>query len=190
MRCISCMVVICMFFVSCSSIKVTEDSFRSATIVTMNMDHRAHVDGFDRNIISHGSQYTREIKDGQKLPATIIFKLPATPNITRLSNEAYIKVDGNNTKLSLVENDVQTEINISQSNKMNYMTDKRENKTDAQSLNVLMGKLIIPLEVEQSIMKAKAIQYRLYFNNNPIDLTVSARELTKIKQFFQTTGKK
>ncbi len=190
MRYISCLVLACMVFSGCNSIKVREDSFKNSTVVTMEMDHRAHIDGFTMGICSNGSMYSREIKDGQKLPAVIYFKLPATVNITSLSNEAYIKVDGSNTKLSFEYTGVQTGVNVSQSTSMNYTTGKLQNSTDVTSLNVLLGRLSIPLDVEESILKAKNVQYRLYFNNDPIDLTVTQNELTKVKQFFRTTGKK
>ncbi len=103
MKNILILVLISTVFVACSSIEVRKDPFKNSTVVTMDMDHSADIEGFGKSVTLNGSQYSREIKENKKLPTTILFKMIVTPNITSLSSEAYIRVDDKITKLSLTD---------------------------------------------------------------------------------------
>jgi hypothetical protein len=179
---------IIILFNSCSSIKIVKDPFKNSTVVTMDMDHNAHIEGFTKTVLAHGGEYSREIKEGKKHPITVIIKLVASTNIISLSNEAYVKIDDKTMKLEL--SDIQTGTNVSsgQSTQLNIKSGKMQQVTTVSSSNVLSGKLILTNEAEDLILKAKTLQYRLYFQSDPIDIKVPPSQLEKIKEFCGTTG--
>ncbi len=176
-------------FVGCTSIKVVKDPFKNSTIITMDMDHDADIEGFMKFVYAFGGQYSREIKNGKKIPTSIIFRLNTSVNITALSSEAYIKIDNKITKLKLTDINSSTQTSTSESTQKNFSTGEKEKTTKTTTTNALVGKLVLTREIEESILKARNIHYRLYSHNDPIEMSVSASQLNKIKEFLKTTDK-
>jgi hypothetical protein len=181
-------IIIIFFLSSCSSIKIVKDPFKNSTVVTMDMDHYASISGLTRFANARGGQYSREIKDGKKLPISVSFRLHTSTNVTELSNEAYVKVDDKVIKLVLTDINTGSRVSLQNTTNLNIYTGKMQQGYTASSFNVLSGKVILANEIEESILKAKSIQYRLYSQADPIDIIVSGDQIKKIKEFALITG--
>ncbi|AOP33610.1 hypothetical protein A0128_06965 [Leptospira tipperaryensis] len=176
------------FFWLCNPIRVKRDSFKNLVSVTMDLDHSAYVEGFTRSASSRGTQYSREIKNDKNTPTAIYFKLFVSNNLNALTNEAYIKIDDKITKLELIETSVGSQVVTEKTNDLNIKTGKIEEKSSTSSMRVLTGKMILNSELEKAILNSQKLQYRLYAQSEPIELTVSSSQLNTVKEFLSKSG--
>jgi hypothetical protein len=174
---------------SCSTIKVEKDDFKNAVIVKMNMDHSSRISGFTRSVYCTGGKYEREIKEGKKNPTTVFFRIQASDNVDDLTKEAYVKVDSNIVKLELtdIKTDIEKEYH-GESKLSEHDKEKVETKVQVTTTKILSGTLVLTSEIEESILKATSMSYRLYSKTEPVELKVSESQLQKIKMFLSTTG--
>jgi hypothetical protein len=174
----------CLLIISCSStIKVTKDSFKNSIVVSMEMDHNVKLEGFSfsKSIKSIHSKYVREIKDNKKLN-TIYYYRFSVVKINQIENNAFIKIDSDTIKLDLGK--------ISHETDTSEEKDEKTNKIETTIDDYINGSIIITNEIENKILNAQSVQYRLYCKDEPIDILISKSELIKLKKFFNTTDLK
>jgi hypothetical protein len=204
---------ICLFFflTGCSSLGeviVKKDSFKNALTVTMKHEYSSvETKGFLQGSTKVLCTYYREIKGKQKAPAEIAFRIDVDEREEGLKSEAYIKVGTENFKIKL--SDVKTEARslttydtkttTKNKNALAIGTDVNQEddletvtETEASTLcwKELKGTLILPLHIEQKILKSDSMAFRLYMGKKPLTFDVKDRKLVQVKGFFATTGKK
>ncbi|MGJ4747872.1 hypothetical protein ACQV5M_16060 [Leptospira sp. SA-E8] len=189
------------FCVGCgTTIQVVQDPFRDITIVKMDMDHEAKVDNPNKSVYSYGGQYAKEIKNGVISQITLIIRLQGSETLAALGPEAYIKIDRKSTKLLLSDSyysanqvTVRTQVPTNMGPGIGFgygyggvpMTTTR---TSTLTSNILSGKLTFTKEMENDILSAKSLQFRLYSANDAIDLFVSDSQLEIIQKFIKNRG--
>ncbi|WP_244288544.1 hypothetical protein [Leptospira dzoumogneensis] len=188
-------------YVGCgTTIQVVQDPFRDVTVVKMDMDHEAKVDNPNKNVYSYGGQYAKEIKNGVISQIVLIIRLQGSETLASLSQEAYIKIDRKSTKLLLSDSNysanqvtVRTQVPTVMGSGIGFgygygavpMTNTR---TSTLTSNILSGRLTFTKEMENDILSAKSLQYRLYSANDGIDLFVSDSQLEIIQKFIKNRG--
>ncbi|WP_244244928.1 hypothetical protein [Leptospira koniambonensis] len=183
-----------------ATIQVVQDPFRDITVVKMDMDHEAKVDNPNKSVYSYGGQYAKEIKNGVISQITLIIRLQGSETLASLGPEAYIKIDRKSAKLLLADSNysanqvtVRTQVSTNMGPGIGFgygyggvpMTSTR---TSTLTSNILSGKLIFTKEMENDILSAKSLQYRLYSANDAIDLFVSDSQLEMIQKFIKNRG--
>ncbi|WP_244283192.1 hypothetical protein [Leptospira neocaledonica] len=181
-----------------TTIQVVQDPFRDITIVKMDMDHEAKVDNPNKNVYSYGGQYAKEIKNGVISQITLIIRIQGSETLAALGPEAYIKIDRKSTKLVLLDSNyfanqvtVRTQVpaNMGPGIGFGYSTvPATTTRTSTLTSNILSGKLTFTKEMENDILSAKSLQYRLYSANDAIDLFVSESQLETIQKFIKNRG--
>ncbi|TGN00321.1 hypothetical protein EHR06_08025 [Leptospira dzoumogneensis] len=166
----------------------------------MDMDHEAKVDNPNKNVYSYGGQYAKEIKNGVISQIVLIIRLQGSETLASLSQEAYIKIDRKSTKLLLSDSNysanqvtVRTQVPTVMGSGIGFgygygavpMTNTR---TSTLTSNILSGRLTFTKEMENDILSAKSLQYRLYSANDGIDLFVSDSQLEIIQKFIKNRG--
>lgn len=194
--------ILCFIFFcfSCgATIQVVQDPFRDVIIVKMDMDHEAKIDNPNKSVYSYGGQYAKEIKNGVISQITLIIRLQGSENLAALGPEAYIKVDRKSTKLLLADLyysanqvTVRTQVPATMAPGIGfgygYGTVPTATRTSTLTSNILSGKLTFTKEIENDILSAKSLQFRLYSTNDAIDLFVSDSQLENIQKFIKNRG--
>ncbi|WP_244241025.1 hypothetical protein [Leptospira selangorensis] len=183
-----------------TTIQVVQDPFRDVTVVKMDMDHEAKVDNPNKTAYAYGGQYAKEIKNGVISQIVLIIRLQGSETLASLGPEAYIKIDRKSTKLLLSDSNysanqvtVRTQVPTVMGPGIGFgygygavpMTGTR---TSTLTSNILSGRLIFTKEMENDILSAKSLQYRLYSANDAIDLFVSDSQLEIIQKFIKNRG--
>ncbi|WP_243402033.1 hypothetical protein [Leptospira haakeii] len=183
-----------------TTIQVIQDPFRDITVVKMDMDHEAKVDNPNKNVYAYGGQYAKEIKNGVISQIVLIIRLQGSETLASLGPEAYIKIDRKSTKLLLSDSNysanqvtVRTQVPTGMGPGIGFgygygavpMTSTR---TSTLTSNILSGRLTFTKEMENDILSAKSLQYRLYSANDAIDLFVSDSQLEIIQKFIKNRG--
>lgn len=171
------------------------------TIVKMDMDHEAKVDNPNKNVYSYGGQYAKEIKNGVISQITLIIRLQGSETLAALGPEAYIKIDRKSTKLLLSDSNysanqvtVRTQVPANMGPGIGFgygyysTIPATTTRTSTLTSNILSGKLTFTKEMENDILSAKSLQYRLYSANDAIDLFVSGPQLEIIQKFIKNRG--
>ncbi|TGM13556.1 hypothetical protein EHQ81_11815 [Leptospira selangorensis] len=166
----------------------------------MDMDHEAKVDNPNKTAYAYGGQYAKEIKNGVISQIVLIIRLQGSETLASLGPEAYIKIDRKSTKLLLSDSNysanqvtVRTQVPTVRGPGIGFgygygavpMTGTR---TSTLTSNILSGRLIFTKEMENDILSAKSLQYRLYSANDAIDLFVSDSQLEIIQKFIKNRG--
>ncbi|WP_367899135.1 hypothetical protein AB3N61_17985 [Leptospira sp. WS58.C1] len=163
------------------------------------MDHEAKIDNPNKSVYSYGGQYAKEIKNGVISQITLIIRLQGSENLAALGPEAYIKVDRKSTKLLLADLyysanqvTVRTQVPATMAPGIGfgygYGTVPTATRTSTLTSNILSGKLTFTKEIENDILSAKSLQFRLYSTNDAIDLFVSDSQLENIQKFIKNRG--
>ncbi len=184
-----------------TTIQVVQDPFRDIIVVKMDMDHDAKVDNPNKSVYSYGGQYAKEIKNGVISQITLIIRLQGTETLAALGPEAYIKIDRKSTKLLLADSNYSAnQVTVRTQVTGNTMgpgigfgygyggVPMTSTRTSTLTSNILSGKLTFTKEMENDILSAKSIQYRLYSANDAIDLFVSDSQLEIIQKFIKNRG--
>lgn len=183
-----------------TTIQVVQDPFRDVTVVKMDMDHEAKVDNPNKNVYSYGGQYAKEIKNGVISQITLIIRLQGSETLASLGPEAYIKIDRKSTKLLLFDSNystnqvtVRTQVPANMGPGIGFgygysAVPTTTTRTSTLVSNILSGRLIFTKEMENDILSAKSLQYRLYSANDAIDLFVSDSQLEMIQKFIKNRG--
>ncbi|WP_245915636.1 hypothetical protein [Leptospira johnsonii] len=195
---IYCFLIFC---VGCgTTIQVVQDPFRDITIVKMDMDHEAKVDNPNKSVYSYGGQYAKEIKNGVISQITLIIRLQGSETLAALGPEAYIKIDRKSTKLLLSDSNysanqvtVRTQVPANMGPGIGFgygysTVPATTTRTSTLTSNILSGKLTFTKEMENDILSAKSLQYRIYSANDAIDLFVSESQLEMIQKFIKNRG--
>jgi hypothetical protein len=142
-------IIIIIFVFSCSSIKIVKDQFKKSIVITMNLDNYASISGLTRFANVRGGQYSREIKDEEKLPVSVLFRLHTSTNVTELLNESYVKVDENVINLVSTGINAVSRASLHNTTNLNIYSGKMQYGYTASSFNVLPGNVIPTNEIEE-----------------------------------------
>jgi hypothetical protein len=207
-----------LMLIGCSTGKiiVEKDDFKDATVVKMDYKYKSNETTLGMATRNHVSYY-REIKNGQKMPAMLSFKVIEDEDSKDLAKEAFIRVNGQNYKLTVTDitSQIKTRIStktvkekeenddfgsshssfvdytgqgIGSSSSSGSTTTTTTTSTSTQSWKELIGKVVIPPEAEQAIMSANSFTIRIYSGSNPLTFVVKEEALQKAKSFFAVNG--
>ncbi len=176
--------------IQCNSISVVRDNFKNLTIVSMPMDHDSKFENsfFNRKLFdSADSKYVREIKDGKTIKFTYFGRFKVI-NIERIEKEAFVQIDNNNIKVAVNDVNLSQEQSVQQKTP-NYGAPQTPGTAPALqtvTTNYLNLSISIPVELEEKVLKANQMAFRVYSKDLGIDLLVSKGQLKKIKEFIAT----
>ncbi len=170
-------------------IVVKNDDFKKSTIVRMDLDHTAYTDARHLNYLSYGCTYEREIAGGRKLTALYHVRLMTSVLSKDLKGEAFVKIDDAVRRVSVadVASDRREEVRREVVMRASDKSGKAEKTGDTVTVNenkIMTATLSFTPEIEKLILKAQTLQYRLYAQTDAITLTVSARDLERVKAFL------
>ncbi len=189
----------------CSSIgKITvqKDDFKNAVTVSMKYKHSSvEKQGIFSGRFKSLTSYYREIKDNRKTPASASFMIDVKETFNTIKQDGFIRVNRQTFPLTItgISSELKTATDTTVSTKNNDTLTHSSLKTETETTTeiqtrrwkTLRGNAIIPLNVEEEILKAKVFAYRLYIDNKPVTFIVKRDDLKKIQEFLKTTsGKK
>lgn len=163
---------ILLFLSSCGAsyqIETKKDPYKNMDVVTLYAWH----DVTEGWVDNYAANYRTEIKNSKRSPTELTLHLKYATSEENLKEEFFIKVDGKMYNL-----------------KFNEITLNNHSLVDANTQVVVGGfktfkaTIILPEEIEQSLLSAKSMTIRMYTGKNPTSLEASDDQLTKLKEFL------
>lgn len=166
-------------FLSCESygnIQVANDTFRQVTVVNLKLLHRSQ-----EAINSWGATqqieatYSKKSKPGIQVPVEMKFIMDASET-AELRSEAFVQLDAVAYEVNLTATSRST--NVHQKSSLPLIGPLRTT-TEYK----VFGTFLFSSELWQKMMRAQGLSYRIYVDQNPYTVRVSAEDIQKLRLF-------
>jgi hypothetical protein len=170
------------FLFGCRSfnVLVTDDPYKKTTVVKVEMWHNV-IEGYLDN---QSMIYEREIKDGKKLPVTVLFKFYASSyfNVKEMEDTIYLLIDDKSFSLPVTDKKVDTKIKT----KMKGATSGNVWSGSAHTTEsrYIYGKFQLAPEIENLILNCNNYSIRVYMDTETTTLKATDSQLKAVKQFL------
>lgn len=177
-----------LFLVNCQSygeIKVEQDSFKNAKVVSMQLDHKSEETfGLFNMKAPIVVTYIKEVKSGAQ--PTIEMKIIAPADATsQLKPDAFIKADEQKFEVKLTGIDKTSATHSHTKNKRDTKGNVIDTETKTSTEYASIANLTVSPEIWKRMVGAQKLGYRLYIDQQALTFMISEEWMEKLKEFDQ-----